>query len=1648
MSDDSSVSPTKIRWQAKADKCLAAIEAVKSECDKLTGGKSAPVEGFTRLSKRCVSLHELEKVINEAEMYDIYEENEVYDRLVDCHIKTLENIKNIKKCFPVKTQGGLDSVRSAIWESLKQATRFRELDELITQLDLAERCELATKNSQNNQLLTNLLTEIERNPGAVDEEVVDDLRCKKRVLDVASQKLKKLKKIEYLRDIDGDAIRQVVNDIKPFDVDGKKLVELESMAKIADSVRKLYGYIVSEEMVHMPIDQYMDQISARSDQLFRLLKSNKDAFMNEFDEYSETCCREICMMLPQYVKQCDIVDDHLLLTFSSSLLEFLWKSHASRLLVKNEEKENILEDCIKKAPETKSDEYAAINERLHCIKTAKITESLIKDKLKTFWSLNIKQMMAQTKAVLAFVEESRTFFNDKFVEKQIEHLEEILSLFKLDNIDLDRLAKLTHEFEDYNCGYPLLDEIKSLNSAVDLAKMYKEKVEYTWKRNAKAVQSSVGFLSLRDIQMIPRIDSKKAAEILKAFRKLDTKTIGQFEDCIDKVQKAMNYAQQFSKLCADFESQYSRATLLSLECTKPMIQGSFTAFESLLSQYMVSQVKDSSLELQLEQNELFLKAQCLLKNIQYPDLRRDISSWETVLQKINKYGQLSRTVVGVMEAKMKVAEKLLMEAHKMRQFEAQSGSGGVESQRNQSKMLTPEAVKEILRNYEVGESEVELQDTMTYLEKVISYHDEYKEAIKRCSSLRSLEELLLSTQKLPLMVDELLYRQLEAAMKNPKELEESFTYTLKTDPISVIKDLPSWKSKFEACSLKVDAWTEFLQAYKEEQSFDSLLAKMVWESCTMEEVEDMKAKYQQHRFVKNQGIEAKLLSAEIGAIQGVYERRLFGEEKPGKLFNLKDLCGLRERCQEVCVQGETISNDMAKRLSFIRKFLEDINNFTEDRIKTSATLEELNLNAERNPFGDMVDLSQAIEVQKAKLSKEALKYGPGSVKVRQSLVNAIKQLLEKNLTLQSPPIDFSAAAKTIEKAVYDRCLNRAKNYEDYSRILLKIVQRLSDFTAITTYLKEKNFDLNLIEKLFSKSKVDFQTLEDNIVIKNKDQENGANGSNDNTIFNYYKIFTGTLFFGLKDNKTQKRVESAELFTCSPMAVAKNFSVLPNKLLLSMNIKAEEFQKYLQRSLLNDNYVVMACWLRFPQDSSTQARLYMEKHDVVASSQYCKSCKIFILPKKYIKPDWLKAIDFYTAREDNEPIDFVCFKVYKKDVTTEFEPPINPVTMPFKENCTFYQVYSLQNNILERIVDPALLLQDPTKHKRPEKQVEENSISCEEQDLVIHNEYDDFFNSEDDRDEDPNKLIIDENLEDNVWESQSNEWGTRKKVYTKQPNLLNMLQPDTDHDYRQQGYRNINAGHQYVEVQRDYNEQAYQYQSGETLVQGPYGYYPQRNDTADTNLNKRPPKTSNHPMVNPQQRNIGPSGDQNYYGFNSQQPQKGYYGEMDEEPVQRFANHPADQQYQGGQTGYGHGKMGTQHANYYPFEQTNRFQRPQQPHVADKMKTKVSKKEVNRRNQQSAAARQPYSSNKRTAEDIGGGQQTNYYTDSGQYRYSAQQNETTYNVNYNIHVAGGYQPESQYEQPRGSFAQSGGHGMASYGQRQAAGNRFGQSHQQR
>ena len=68
-----------------------------------------------------------------------------------------------------------------------------------------------------------------------------------------------------------------------------------------------------------------------------------------------------------------------------------------------------------------------------------------------------------------------------------------------------------------------------------------------------------------------------------------------------------------------------------------MVEQAHADIEALSDEYFEINLKDYSIETFLVQNQTFIKAQALLKNLVLPDLRRDISSWESILLHLKKH---------------------------------------------------------------------------------------------------------------------------------------------------------------------------------------------------------------------------------------------------------------------------------------------------------------------------------------------------------------------------------------------------------------------------------------------------------------------------------------------------------------------------------------------------------------------------------------------------------------------------------------------------------------------------------------------------------------------------------------------------------------------------------------------------------------------------------------------------------------------------------------------------------------------------------------------------------------------------------------------------------------------------------------------------
>ena len=1367
MSEDSSESPTKRNIQQKVETCLQTIEAVKQKYEKVIVSESASNsrEIIFKALKACVTLHDLEKIINEAEMHDIYEDNAVYDKLVENHIKTLSSLKTLKKYLPLRNCAGMGAaglvtvkkVRQIALGALLNGIRFRELEEVLLQVDIYLRCDEIFSYNNSNQTsgeLSTLLSDLERHPEAVDAGLIESLRSKKIATEKINEKLKKLPKVNSLKEIRDEEYKAIVQEVKLNQIELKQQKELEALVKISEGLRHLYHYLVSEEMVAEDLNIVLSLLTEKTDQLQAQLKANKHSFVESFDEYSEKSCREIIASLPSHIKACELADEPLLLTFSQNLQSLLWRSHATRLLIRNEDSEKELEQCLRESSDTSSTEYSMISERLHGLRTAKVTEKKTKDRILEFWTASISELISAKSKVALFIKESKSFFNEKITDKQIEVLEETIRLFSSEQIRVQDLFNLSKQFEECapsrSCS--LFEEIKRFADQLERANQSKEAIEGVWRRAARTRKTLKENITIREVLSVPRLEEKKARDYLAQLKLLDSRLAFEFLETIDKLEANMAQQEELNREYQKFAKNWSLSYLRSLGLGKDTLNQAFSQYMQLMEGYLHVEIQDQAFEIGLEGIDNHLKAQALLLNLKFfTDLRRDISSWESIIVHLKNEAMVSEPLIQLMEEKLRSAERLLMEAHKMRQFESQSTKGGNDSQSKQAKLMSPAVLQQMLEKHSKAESVVELQDTTAYLERIFTLYNESVELIDKASSLRQLDELKDLLQKLPLMIDESVYARIEHRMAEPLKLREEIHQAIENNPDSLGKQMPIWKSRFEKFGIMVEEWQQLQDRHKEEMSFTSKISRLFQVvGFDVDDVTNLKKEYESHKFVKSGEIEKQLISAEISAIHSLYERRLFSEEKPGKLLDIEAIKELEKRTLDLFSKHPVYKDDseMTKKLSFVSKLVKDLNKLIQDRIKGSNNLEELKLNSEQNPFKDIVDLSEHIQNHKVQLEKEAQKYGPGSVKTRQGCIDTLRLLMEKNQVFQFSNLDYQQTAKAIEKAIYERSMSRAKNYADYCRQVFKIMQRISGFTAISTYLQEKNFDLGLIEGLFSKSQQDFKNLEDSITSSKNNPKKVKPGHRafDPYGYNYYKIFEGLLHFGLRDGKTTKKVEGTEILSCHPQALLEQFSSLNNRLQLSMNVKLEDFKPYIQKVMSHEQYLVLNCWAKFPTEQSAQAKTYMETNHLVATSQYSKTCKIIIFPKIFMDPSWIAPSEFFIAREDNEPIDFLAFLVLKKSVLPDFGEVIKPVTQPFKETSTFYQVYSISNQVLEKIINPNLLLQVPvavdgqvlseigSENEKCDDEDSSESIQCLQQMEVKKypqfNPGDDFYSEED------------------------------------------------------------------------------------------------------------------------------------------------------------------------------------------------------------------------------------------------------------------------------------------------------------------------------
>jgi hypothetical protein len=153
---------------------------------------------------------------------------------------------------------------------------------------------------------------------------------------------------------------------------------------------------------------------------------------------------------------------------------------------------------------------------------------------------------------------------------------------------------------------------------------------------------------------------------------------------------------------------------------------------------------------------------------------------------------------------MKAAERLLMEAHKMRQFESQCAKGGIESQNRQYRMLTIENLSNLIVEYENTSGQIELQDTMSYLKKIFDNVNADLKKIDFWLHFEDLETLQNKFQKYPVFIPSDIYTKINRRASVGREFRNEFSDLITTDPKKFYDELLGvWVPKYQKLELEI-----------------------------------------------------------------------------------------------------------------------------------------------------------------------------------------------------------------------------------------------------------------------------------------------------------------------------------------------------------------------------------------------------------------------------------------------------------------------------------------------------------------------------------------------------------------------------------------------------------------------------------------------------------------------------------------------------------------------------------------------------------------------------------------------------------------------------------------------------------------------------
>ena len=209
----------------------------------------------------------------------------------------------------------------------------------------------------------------------------------------------------------------------------------------------------------------------------------------------------------------------------------------------------------------------------------------------------------------------------------------MIEIFSKDSVTLDDIKELTklenESFVDESSKiYRYLNKLKLDTIKVEKMRIYFIEVK---RKNERAKKISEGSYNLRSSLNLPRFTFQKAIACRGLINNLHPKIQKNFISFLKEIERTIALSQEFSLKVQQFDREHEIQELLNNfeeQRTQPeFYKRAIIQFEDLVKKYFEILTKDDQSEKTLSDKEVVLKTFALLLQIDFKQIRKDISSW-------------------------------------------------------------------------------------------------------------------------------------------------------------------------------------------------------------------------------------------------------------------------------------------------------------------------------------------------------------------------------------------------------------------------------------------------------------------------------------------------------------------------------------------------------------------------------------------------------------------------------------------------------------------------------------------------------------------------------------------------------------------------------------------------------------------------------------------------------------------------------------------------------------------------------------------------------------------------------------------------------------------------------------------------------------